>query len=188
MPIREQNKHHDFEWEFEKQNSEQTDFVMPLRYHQTDEFGPTVSIMNEDNEIMLSMPAPMFTEVAEELRRVQGVAPSVPFMHKPPGYRGQDAPNEPRMPVVNSAQGMFKTGETETETEETPVGFKDLFEGDIEQPAGGFESFSRPQESPEQKAEIAAQRGTNKEEWMARRAAGGQEASKKAVRPRHAPE
>lgn len=200
MPIKKNNRFHDFEWEFEPKESNQEEISFSLRYHETDDYGPTVSMLNEDNTVGFSFPAEFFQDIAVEVNRVDRVngtktenPVATPMPQKPTGTVN--------FPVItNSTNGpMFKTGSQQAEepvavTAVELPNIEDMEE--IEQPEGGFVSFSAnkteveteviseaPSELPAlSNKEIMEERGTSPEDWMKQRAKRGKKASKKAIK------
>lgn len=70
MPIKKNNRNHDFEWEFEPQEEGQEFISYTLRLHHTDAYGPTMSFLDpENNNVAFSVPIEMLSDVIEEYQR-----------------------------------------------------------------------------------------------------------------------
>jgi len=85
------NKKIDFEYEFE---SNDNPYSIVLRFHNSEEYGPTITVLSDDGEPAISFPAGMFSEVSDFLIEqgiIEGkrtvVAPAVP--QKLPKATGQ---------------------------------------------------------------------------------------------------
>lgn len=194
MPIKENNRHHDFEWEFERVSSDQSEYSQSFRYHQTDEYGPTVSVLDEDNNVAHSFPADIFQDVSGEIQRAN-------MFNGKKSSTKRSTINAVEMPVIANGT-MFKTGNQQIQQNEvempeitTPEVEEDFEE--IEQPAEGFVSFSAnnveedvaPPVSgisevaePEilSDKEIMEERGTSPEQWMEARKKTGKK--KKSIK------
>lgn len=194
MPIKKNSRFHDFEWEFEPKESNHEELSFSLRYHETDDYGPTVSMLNEDSTIAFSFPADFFPDIAGEVNRVNRLNETEsndPTM-KPSVKRPANTVDFPV--IINGTVGgsMFKTGSHQTEEEPvvvTAVELPNIEEiEEIEQPAEGFVSFSANKTEVETEVaissdkEIMEERGTSPEDWMKQRAKRGKKASKKAIK------
>lgn len=180
MPIKKDKRHHDFEWEFEPENPNQQPVSVPLRYHYTDTYGPTLSMLDENSNVGYSFPAEMFLDVSEEIRRIENshTTSSQPTMPNP----------VIRMPIITSNKEKLKNPSEAELTIDTE---------DIEEPINGFESFSAqptkaaaPPKTERSviKVQVAAdpeiveQRGRTPEEWAKKREEGAKKASRKKIR------
>jgi hypothetical protein len=65
MAIRSNSKSIDFTFDFETPNGASLSY--PLRFHHTEDFGPSLSVLDENKEIAITFPATMFSEVYEFL-------------------------------------------------------------------------------------------------------------------------
>jgi len=199
MPIKKNSRFHDFEWEHDVKDSDQDELSFSLRYHQTNEYGSTVSMLNEDNSIAFSFPVDFFRDVAGEVSRVNRL--NDPRSEDPvmiPSTKSSSSPVD--LPVINGP-GMFKTGSHQTEepVAVTAVELPDMEE--IEQPAEGFVSFSANNTDVKTGAteantetnelsdneissneDIKEERGTSPEDWMKQRAKRSKKASKKSIK------
>lgn len=84
MPIETDNSNIDFKWNFSKSNDQQ-DASYSLRLHKTDEYGWTVSFLNDVNRPEFSFPASMFSEINDYIQKY--INPST-TLHFPEGVRG----------------------------------------------------------------------------------------------------
>jgi len=68
MAIKRNKRVHEYEfgWEFERASSDQSDLNLDIVYHDTDEYGPTVSIVSQE-ETILSLPVSFLSEVIAEI-------------------------------------------------------------------------------------------------------------------------
>jgi hypothetical protein len=174
MPIKENKRNHDFEWEFDPKTSDQTPVTVALRYHQTPEYGPTISMLDENNVPGYSFPAQMFTDVAAEIARIES-------LHSPNTAKPPTGPI-PRigMPTISGQQPMFKTGAPQQPAMPEVPEMAEPVE-DIEVPDEGFESFSAPAKKREKAEDIIAERGSSPEDWKRQREEGAEKASKKRI-------
>lgn len=182
MPIKENKRNHDFEWEFEVDSTEQTPVTVALRYHHTKEFGPTISMLDDNNNVGYSFPAAMFTDVSEEIRRIDNLHSGK--NSSKPVYREKTAPSaRVSMPTITGSPGMYKTGapaQQPIEEKPEPV-IPEPLEG-VDIPKGGFESFTVEPKKKAKADDIIAERGSSREEWAAARAEGSKKASKKSIK------
>lgn len=168
MPIKDNKRHHDFEWEFERGEG-QMDASALMRLHITPEFGWTVSMLSDDYSVESSMPAQMFLDVAEEIRRVTNS--SLPARSAPSVSQQASLTSVPRVKI-----GLPEINRNETAS--PPL------RAVANQPDQGFESFTAPisqnqepeprvipqpevtpiDENDEEMRSIAAMRGGSKEE------------------------
>jgi len=85
------NKKIDFEYEFE---SNDHPYSITLRFHSSEEYGPTITVLSEEGEPAISFPAGMFSEVSDFLVE-QGIIE---------GRRSLPAPAAPqRLPKTTAA-------------------------------------------------------------------------------------
>jgi len=63
------NRKIDFEYEFESPSGS---YSILLRFHHTEEYGPTIGVLGEDNEPAINFPVTMFSEVSDYLTE-QGI-------------------------------------------------------------------------------------------------------------------
>lgn len=173
MPIKENKRNHDFEWEFEPKESKQTAVSVPLRYHYTEEYGPTISMLDENNNVGYSFPADMFIDVSEEIQRIENFQ-----VKKKNNTATSPSSSSIGLPTIGVGTGMFKTGISIEKNNTT----KSPAINDIEVPVNGFESFT-PQVKKREKAEdIISERGESPEERAKKREELRKKASVKSIK------
>lgn len=90
------NKKIDFEYEFE---SNDHPYSITLRFHNSEEYGPTITVLTDEGEPAISFPAGMFSEVSDFLVE-QGIIE---------GRRSLPAPAPQRFPKTTTAQTSLRT-------------------------------------------------------------------------------
>lgn len=91
------NKKIDFEYEFE---SNDHPYSITLRFHNSEEYGPTITVLTDEGDPAISFPAGMFSEVSDFLVE-QGIIE---------GRRSLPAPAPPqRLPKTTTAQTPLRT-------------------------------------------------------------------------------
>lgn len=194
MPIKENKRNHDFEWEFDTETSNQTPVNVPLRYHQTEEYGPTISMLDENNNVGYSFPADMFIDVSEEIKRIES------FHGNKTKYTKHTSMPSIGMPVIKDNTGMFKTGSSQNSPENENYSLDKyssddshgIIDNEIHVPKNGFESFIaetnnnkenfNKKESEVKREDIIAERGRTKEEWEAKKAENKEKSAKKSIK------
>lgn len=173
MPIKENKRNHDFEWEFEPNGTKQVPVTVPLRYHYTEEYGPTISMLDEYNNVGYSFPADMFIDVCEEIHRINNF-----HAKKKDNAVLQPVPPGIGLPTIGVGTGMFKTGIAKKNPIVPVIDEQD----NIEQPVNGFESFTVPVKKREKAEDIIAERGESPEERARKREEVRNKASAKSIR------
>jgi len=115
MPIETNSGNIDFAWRFKPTNEGQDAIVFSLRLHQTDEYGWTLSFLNESNEPISSLPASLFNEVSDHIIQYMSPRPSglspVPGLRLPGAALAMPQINRPAAtvaPVAPSFQRVAK--------------------------------------------------------------------------------
>jgi len=103
------NKSIDFEYEFEMPNGALTSFS--LRFYYTEEYGPTLAVLDEEGEPAINFPVTMFSEVTDFLQE-QGIIegkkihslPQVPTKLSKPNIAGKPLLPKPKLVTSRPAQ------------------------------------------------------------------------------------
>jgi len=174
MSIRRNKRIHEFEWEFDAKTSEQEAVIVPVIYHDTEEYGSTITITDGEGEPIISLPSIFFQEVSVEIsaenhrrgdtQSIGGFGINMPTIETA-NDTGLDLPSIERPSVATT------TAQVSVMTEEEARDRTDYSK--VDQNSIPVVSFTaRPiktAEQVEEESEQLAERGGTPEERLARR-------------------
>jgi len=181
MPIRHNTKSHDFAWDFEDLSGNTGDVIF-MRYHETDDGVPSLSILeSQDGPEILTLPVDLFRDAVTEVDRYEsiiGMLSGKTSAAKATQIVTSPMPNNGlKLPTIGGK--MVKTGQQsitqqETETKSPQANPRDpAMILDSQEPMVSFlpgeASRNRPNVDPETKNEILSTRGSTPEERAALR-------------------
>jgi len=185
MPIRHNTKSHDFAWDFEDPSGN-TGGVIFMRYHETDDGVPSLSILeSQDGPEVLTLPVDLFRDAVAEVDRYESIIGML--SGKTPAPKANPVATAPmpnsglKLPTIGGK--MVKTGQQPVAQEPAAQEAKpETSEPDPRDPAmildsqepmvsfsPGEASRNRPNVDPETKNEILSTRGSTPEERAALR-------------------